>query len=383
MSRSIVLALLLLFSGFMQVSEARAQDKGAKPQNGADDLAKELTPRLFTIEGKDLPLSKVLEALATQTGNALADRRANREEDTKVRLNLKKVTFCQAADAIAKAIDARVSFAERDGIIALVNGPFLALPVSYDGLFRVTITRMELVHQLDSDSRIGTIYLEVAWEPRFQPLMMKTKVDSLDIQDDKGRSVDTPEAGEGMAPIGQRQSAMLRLAINAPLRSAAQLKVFKGKIAAVGPSKMITFRFDKLAKIDPQSERKEVQDGVALHLRELRSEGQEGDQVWTAGLLLEYPPDGPKFESFQSWLVNNKIYLEREKDGIRQNFPPNLGYETDDTTDNKAIVRYRFGDEPAKNFILGKFSDWKLVYKTPGKIAEVSIPFEFKDVPLP
>ena len=72
------------------------------------------------------------------------------------------------------------------------------------------------------------------------------RVIAADIQDDKGRSVDTPEAGEGMAPVGQRQSAMLRLAINAPLRSAAQLKVFKGKIAAVGPSKA---NWDSLAPI--------------------------------------------------------------------------------------------------------------------------------------
>jgi hypothetical protein len=101
------------------------------------------------------------------------------------------------------------------------------------------------------------------------------------------------------------------------------------------------------------------------------------------GLLLEYPADGPKFESFQSWLVNNEIYLEKEKDGIKQHFPPNLGYETDDATDTRALIKYRFGDEPDKKLLLGKFSDWRLVYRTPGKIAEIPIPFEFKDIPLP
>jgi hypothetical protein len=49
----------------------------------------------------------------------------------------------------------------------------------------------------------------------------------------------------------------------------------------------------------------------------------------------------------------------------------------------KAIIRYRFGDEPDKKLILGKFSDWKLVYRTPGKIASVPIPFEFKNLELP
>jgi hypothetical protein len=386
MSRAALCTLtMVIVSNFtlFPTSWAREPDKGKPP---ADEVPKDLVPRLFTMEGKDLPLAKVLTALAEQTGNAVADRRASREEGAKVSLKLKNVTFWQALDAIAKAIDARVSMSDREAKIALVDGPFLALPVSYDGLFRVTVTRIDLTHQIDADNRFGIIYLEIAWEPRFQPLMMKTKVDSLDIQDDKGRSVDVPDSGEGTAPVGKRQAATLQVRINAPLRSAGQLKVFKGKISAIGPSKMLTFTFDKLAKIDParsKTELTEVQDGVVLHLRELMPEGQSGDQVWKIGLLLEYPADGPKFESFQSWLVNNDIFLQKEKDGIRQKFPPNLGYETDDSTENKAIIRYSFGDEPEKNLLLGKFSDWKLIYKTPGKISELTIPFEFKDVPLP
>jgi hypothetical protein len=75
--------------------------------------------------------------------------------------------------------------------------------------------------------------------------------------------------------------------------------------------------------------------------------------------------------------------LEKEKDGLQQKFPNNLGLEEDDTTENKATVRYRFGDDPEKNLSLGKLGDWKLVYRTPGKITELTVPFELKDVPLP
>jgi hypothetical protein len=31
----------------------------------------------------------------------------------------------------------------------------------------------------------------------------------------------------------------------------------------------------------------------------------------------------------------------------------------------------------------GKISDWKLVYRTPGRIVEVPVPFEFKGLDLP
>ena len=57
--------------------------------------------------------------------------------------------------------------------------------------------------------------------------------------------------------------------------------------------------------------------------------------------------------------------------------------ETGDDSENKAGVRHRFIDQADKNQVLGKISDWKLIYRTPGRIAEIAIPFEFKDVQLP
>ena len=47
------------------------------------------------------------------------------------------------------------------------------------------------------------------------------------------------------------------------------------------------------------------------------------------------------------------------------------------------LERDRFIDQADKNQVLGKISDWKLVYRTPGKMTEMPVPFEFKDVPLP
>ena len=348
------------------------------------DTPKELTPKTITLQGADIAVDKALKELASQTGNPVADRRREKNEIKSLKLDLKKATFWQALDAIAKAADARVSLYERDGKIALVDGPYQMMPVSYSGLFRVTVKGLHLRHLLDSDTHDCILNLEIAWEPRFQPLFMETRPDSLIGQDDKGRAIEIPDDGKGLAAIGQPTVKTLDVRIPAPSRSAKQLGLFKGSLAVMGPSKMLAFTFDKLSKIEKAADaRKETKEGVTVHLRELRSEGGGGDEIWTVGLLLEYPADGPKFESFQSWLVNNKIYLQKEQAGIKQQFPPNLGYETDDQSDTKAIIRYRFGDEPEKKLTLGKFSDWKLVYQTPGRIVEVAVPFEFKDLPLP
>jgi hypothetical protein len=375
-----VLAVLVLLNSLAWGDEkAKTKAKAKQPE-----LPKELTPKLFTLQDKDVSVSRALAELAKQTGNEVEDRRSSKDDSAKIKLDLKNVTFWQGLDAIAKEADAKVSLSERDEKLALVDGPHQIIPVSYSGLFRVTVKRLDAIQVLDSDTHVCLIYLEVAWEPRFRPLFMETRPDSMVVQDDKGRDVEIPDEGKGMAAIGKRLATEVMVRVTAPHRSAIKLGSFKGKLAAMGPTETLTFTFDKLKKIEKVAEaRKETQQGVSLVLREMVPEGQGDDPVWRIGLLLEYPADGPKFESFQSWLVNNEIYLLKEKDGIKQQFPPNLGYETDDQTEDKAIIRYRFGDEPDKKLILGNIGDWKLVYRTPGRISEIPIPFEFKDIPLP
>jgi len=381
MTTLLVLGLLSLATG--SSSSADNQEKAAKAQPGAE-LPKELLPKLFTMQGKDLEAPKVLAELAKQTGNAVEDRR-RMKEDTKLKLDLKKASFWQALDAIAKEADAKVSLYERDGKLALVDGPYVAMPVSYNGLFRVAVKRIDISRILDTDAHTCIVTMEVAWEPRFQPLLMETQPDSLEIRDDKGRSIAVPEGGKGKGAVGHRNVGEIQLRVPAPQRSANQLALLKGKLAVVGPTEMLTFTFDKLGKINKrEQERKESQKGVTLRLRELRPEQEGEESIWAAGLTLEYPVEGPKFESFQSWLLNNEFYLEKEKDGVRIRFPAyGSEYEPGDDNDNRAAVRYHFGDQPDKNQVLGDISDWKLVYRTPGKITEVPIPFEFKDLDLP
>jgi hypothetical protein len=377
-SRTTLTAMIFLLGLFLLLS-ANHQATAAEPE-----IPKELAPKTITLQDASITVAKALKELASQTGNPVADRRREKDEIKSLKLDLNKATFWQALDTIAKAADARVSLYERDGKIALVDGPYQVMPVSYSGLFRVAVKGLHLRHLLDSDTHDCIINLEIAWEPRFQPLFMETRPDALIVQDDKGRAIEIPEDGKGLAAIGQPMVKAFDVRIPAPQRSAKQLGLFKGNLLVMGPSKMLTFTFDKLSKIEKAADaRKETREGVTVNLRELRSEGGGGDEVWTVGLLLEYPPEGPKFESFQSWIVNNKIYLEKAQAGIKQQFPPNLGYETDDQSDTKAIIRYRFGDEPEKKLTLGKFSDWKLVYQTPGRIVEVPIVFEFKELPLP
>ena len=388
LSRAVLAAVMSLLGLVLWVGSplrpAQGDEKG-KVKSSASQTPKELEPKTFTLQAKDMPVAKALAELARQTGNTVEDRRATKDE-TKIKLDLKEVTFWQALDAIAKAADGRISLYERDNKLALVDGPYLALPVSYSGLFRLNVKRIDTHLMLDSDTHESVIYLEVAWEPRLQPLFMEMRPDSVTLQDDKGRAIEVPEGEKGKGAVGKRNAAEIPIRLPAPQRSANQIGLFKGKLSAIVPVKMVTFTFDQLAKIQKgQDARKETKDGVTVHLRELISEGDEDDQSWTAGLLLEYAVDSVKLESFQSSFLTKEVYLEKEKDGIVQQFPPNGGHETegDALGEGKTFFRFHFVDQPEKKLILGKFSDWKLVYRVPGKLVEVPIPFEFKEVPLP
>ena len=360
---------------------------GAGPQDKppAGDSPKELAPKTVTLQGKDVPMKAALTALFKQTGNRVADRR-QMKADTRLKLNLEKAGFWQALDAIAREADARISLFEQDGALALVDGPYRELPVSVNGLFRTTVKRIDLTHVLEADAHYATLLLEVAWESRFRPFFVETKPESLTVEDDKKNALPINDEGKGQAPVESPNAMELRVRIPAPRRSAQALGLFKGTLAATGAGKMLDFTFDDLARAAKPGKKaqpvKQTKDGVSVHLRRFIVE-DDGDKLWTIEVMLEYPAAGPKFESFQSWFIHNDIYLLKEKDGLEIKFPNNAGLETDDASDTKAIIRYRFADEPDKKLLLGQPGDWKLVYRTPGKFVEAPVVFEFKDVPLP
>lgn len=345
-----------------------------------DAVPKDLAPRPVTIRGDKIKLSDALKQLAEQTDIAVEDRRRKAEgDDPELKLGLKAVTFWQALDAIAKEADLRVALYQRDGKIALVDGPHVQLPTSYSGIFRLTCRRMTSVHDLESDARVTVAQVEVAWEPRFRPLLIDPRPQALVAKDDKGKDLPAEDEGGGKVPVeGRVVATTVDLRLPAPPRAAARLGQLKGSMLAVGPSKMLTFEFDTLAKEKFAKEAKQTKEGVTVRLSRI---DLAPATHWAVEVTLDYPADGPKFESFQSWVVNNECFLKRaEGAGV---FPNNGGYSVDSLGSSKAVLTYNFVDERGKKLVRGKPEDWKLVYRTPGPMAEVPVPFEFKDVPLP
>lgn len=339
--------------------------KKLRARQGNNDLA----PKKVTLVGS-YTLEKALAELGKQTGNVVEDRRMTKT-DTRLGLDLSNLTFWQALDLIARDSDTRVDVYQKDGVFALVDGPYREQTVSYDGIFRTVAKRITSHLDLDADSATYEVTLEVTWEPRFRPFFIETRPDSLVVKDDKNHDLEGAPPSLGRVPVDGR-FATVDLRLPAIQRSVKHLGLLKGKVALLGPGKWLTFTFDDL-KVSEQTK-----DGVSAKLSKVNLT----PDLWTLEMTLKYPDSGPSFESFESWLVYNEIYL-LGKDEPHQKVPNNAGFETGNSSATKASLSYHWADDPKNKFNRGKPDEWKVVYKTPGQFVEVPAAFEFKDVRLP
>jgi hypothetical protein len=335
--------------------------------------------RTVTLRGEGIPLDRALADLARQTGIPVRDRRGAAAQP-KLKLDLKRATFWQAVDAIARQAGAGVSLYQPDGSPALVDPPAGRLPVSHDGIFRSAVKRLTLLHDLETGAHSGTVQLEVAWEPGFRPLLLDVKsYEATFAPDAKGRSLRASRQGSGPTDVHGRPAGEIELALPAPDRSAPALAGLKGKLLLVGSAKMLTVRFGRLGQASkPQAQTPEK--GVRVTLRRLTVVDTDR---WEAEMEVSYPAGGPAFESFFDWLVYNKVYLEKGTGARRVRFVPGPADQQGvSRTANRAVVVYQFVEGKGRPR-LGRPRDWALVYETPGRFVEVPGSFTFKNLPLP
>jgi hypothetical protein len=336
--------------------------------------ADEVQLKTVTLVADRIPLSRALAELKKQTDMSVEDRREPKD-DPEIKLHLDKVSFWKAADAIAKAANARLSLYERDGKLALVRGPWRQERISYSGMFRIVLKQLAAVHDFDAEAHYLRATLEIAWEPRFRPLLIETRPRGLVMQDDDNHQFTDDKKGGGLA-APERPSAMtLDLRLPAPPRSARKIKLLRGELTAVGSVRMLEFTFGTVAELKAgEKTSPPAQEGVSARVTKVTVDSER----WSVEVALQYPPGGPKFESFQSWVVNNEMYLENA--GRRY---PNNGGSSETTADSRATVSYHFVDDRTKGLKRGDTSKWTVKYLTPAAIHEVPLVFEFREVTLP
>ena len=335
---------------------------------------------LITIQVEKIRLSEAIRALQKQSGNLITEQRdepANPSFD----LDIKDKPFFESLDEIAAKGEIGLNFFTGDGSIGLVDRPNMArMPakaegdavegpkILYPGPFRVTFKQITARRVFETGAADANAQFEVAWEPRLRPMLLATKAEDLKIVDDRGEAVAPSVAKESLSVVLRPDNPIAEMNVNlaAPGRKAEKLASFKVKADVTVPAALRTFTFANLAAKGA----KVKQGDITVTLESVEVD----EQVWKVNVEVDYPGEGPAFESYQQGLFNNRLWLRR-KDGSR--FEHNGGMNQDAGGGGKLAFEYLFVDAP------GKPADYQFLYETPSKVVTIPLEFEYTNVPLP
>ena len=143
----------------------------------------------------------------------------------------------------------------------------------------------------------------------------------------------------------ENPSAEINVNLAAPDRAARLLAKFKVKAEVTVPAGIKIFRFSSLAARDIVQAQGDIK---------VRLESTEVDeQVWKVNVVLEYPGEGPAFESYRQGLFNNRLWLQKA-DGSR--FEHNGGFSNTASDEGKLGFEYLFVDAPEPSEVPAEFA---------------------------
>ncbi len=340
--------------------------------NRATQIARakaELEPRLLTFQGQ-ASVADFLVQLEKQTGNVVADRRSMRT-DMAIALAFDRVSFWQALDRFCLLAGCGYTTYGSDGGVALIDMPRKSSQVSYHGITRTVLKRVVVAREFDNGAGACTLHLDLAWEPRFQPFYVGIGPGRAQFaKDETGKEQMAQTPHRGQIPVAGRSAVEVEVTLPAPRRSAPAIAALEGSFRFLGPSKMLTFRFPEIKTGAAQE-----QEEVSLRLAKVKDAGDR----WLVEVQIDNPAGTPVFESYQTWLDNNRIALVKGEAGKQQTWLPEPNETVLLETNCRAVIQYAFALPKAKRTM----ADWALVYRTPGRIVELTVPYSFKNIALP
>jgi hypothetical protein len=331
-------------------------------------------PGLVTLRGDALPLGEVLADLQKQTGNPIqrSEQLPPQAVEAKVNVSFDKTPFWEALDQVLDQAGLTVYPYGEGPALEVVARPENHAPRArgavYRGPFRIVplrvIARREL-RETHGDSL--TLTLEVAWEPRVAPIVLKQPMEALAAVDEKGNPLKagSPEAEFDVTVNPGQTAAELSVPLELPPREATRIASLKGKLTALLPGKVQTFRFKDLAKAKNVEQRRA---GVRVTVQEVR----KNNEIWQVAVLLQFDKAGEAFSSHYDWFSRNKAHVE----GPDGKPVENAGMEVIRRTETEVGIAYNFDlDKPLEQYTF--------VYQTPGLLITKEFAYEIKDVKLP
>ncbi len=339
-------------------------------------LAQEATrPSNVTFAGEAVPLSEFLAAVEKQTGNKILDLRerfGQAQTDPKLKIDLHKVPFWEALDKVLDQAGMTVyPFAMEPAVCIVAKGEKdaqrRALTV-YSGPFRIEPVTVIATRELrDTGRQSMQIKLQVSWEPRLSPISLRQQLADIKALDENGRSLAVDDSGGEIDVQVDRDDTTVEmyLPFALPAREVKKIASLSGRLDAVLPGKVATFRFDKLTQAKGVEKRVA---GVTVTFEGARRSGE----IWEMAVSIRFDEAGKSLESHRGWIFNNEAYLETA-DGKKIQ---DDGFETTHQSKNEVGLTYLFDLENPPR-------DLTFVYKTPADILSARFDYKIKDIPLP
>ncbi len=322
-----------------------------------------IPPKTFTLSKPDATLANVLGELHKQTGLTVAAQGS--DADAPCPAAFTRTPFWSAVEQVAAGTGTRIALNKQGRAIALVKRPGPPAPSSVDGPFRVAVRQVQTRTDFDAGQTFTEVTLDVHWEPRFPVFRIDSEPTVTTVADDRGDKLTPVTTKTRTPPAGYLYTTTVRIA-GVP-REARKLTRLAGTFTVTASERMLPFAFDlggKPPTIPPPRE------GVTATLRRF----EKADDRWEAELELTYPPGQPQFESFESWVTENRARL------VAPDKAKSLDPSDYDIPEQgrRVVAVYRFPGSALANP-----KGWSLVYETPAPLVEFPVRFELTDIPLP
>ncbi len=320
--------------------------------------------------------SDLLVEIEKQTGNRIVDFRdrfGESQNDVQLDLDIDDKPFWEAFDSILDQAGLTVyTFVGQTrtlGVVARGNEGDRLNAGSYAGPFRIAATYLEAKRNLRNvDDQSLWIRLELLWEPRTVPILVRHAYGDLEIVGDDGNPIAAASVqGALELPVQSTVAGIedLEMPFELPGRDVKKIAQLSGRFTAMIPGREETFEFDEL-----ENARNEVlqRGGLTVTLDRVRKNGI----LYEFRIRLRFQDADDSLQSHLDWASNNEVYLVAP-DGTRIDNP---NFEKYLEREDEVGYAYLFPTE-------GDLTGHRLVYKSPAAIINLPIDYELTDIPLP
>ncbi|MCA9212178.1 MAG: hypothetical protein KDB27_03860 [Planctomycetales bacterium] len=328
----------------------------------------------ITLSGR-MSLGDFLTKVREQTNNNVADFRNRFGEggDVEIDVDLKDEPFWKAMDSVLDQTGLTVfnSSGELRTVALTSRNPGerdRSGFAEYSGPFRIEATEISTQRNLRSPAIQGMrIRLDVLWEPRLTPLLIRQPYANLKVVTDDGNELaSTVPDGSAEIPVQSTVAGVdLVIPFDLPDRSADQIDSLSGTLYALIPGKQVQFEFEKLENARDIAQR---QSGVTVTLDRVI----KNRDIYEVRIRVKLAQNAAQRQTHLDWASNNIVQLVG-KDGKKVDEP---NFEPYFEREGEIGYRYLFPlDDEIKNY--------KLLYKTPASMVEVPVQYELKNIDLP